>query len=229
MSIESVFDRSVASAHRRAYDRLPVRRRGKSDPPAMVLTKTPSLWMLRTTARNRVGNQLARTPGGESAATALAAPSNPIYPLRSSRREQVADPGPPGEPPHVCEVTTVWLGRSDWSRRDTRQRAKRLASGPIGGGGDSPVTHRAPRYRHDCAPSRGSNQPPPSSSVRADEPFFSASARRISSELRQDLAVALAKAGAATTRSEGPATPLSLRLGAPVSQRYRDVEDASRR
>ena len=28
----------------------------------MVLTKTPSLWMLRTTARNRVGNQLARTP-----------------------------------------------------------------------------------------------------------------------------------------------------------------------
>ena len=31
---------------------------------------------------------------------------------------------------------------------------------------------------------------------------------------------------AATTRSEVPATPLSLRLGAPVSQRNRDVEDA---
>jgi hypothetical protein len=31
---------------------------------------------------------------------------------------------------------------------------------------------------------------------------------------------------AATTRSDVPATPLSLRLGAPVSQRYRDVEDA---
>ena len=31
---------------------------------------------------------------------------------------------------------------------------------------------------------------------------------------------------AATTRSEVPATPLSLRLGAPVSQRYRDLEDA---
>ena len=27
----------------------------------MVLTKTPSLWMLRKTARNRVDNQLART------------------------------------------------------------------------------------------------------------------------------------------------------------------------
>jgi len=118
----------------------------------------------------------------------------------------------------VCEVTTVWLGRSDWSRRVTRQRAKRLGSGPIGGGGDSPVTRRAPRYRHDCAPSRGSHQPPPSSSVRADEPFFSASARRISRELRRDLAVALAKAGAATNRSEVPATPLSLRLGGPVSQ-----------
>jgi hypothetical protein len=63
-------------------------------------------------------------------------------------------------------------------------------------------------------------------STRADEPFFSASAHRISSELRRDLAVALAKAGAATTRSEVPATPPSLRLGAPVSQRYRDVEDA---
>jgi hypothetical protein len=50
--------------------------------------------MLRTTARNRVGNQLARTPGGESAATALAAPSDPISPLRSSRREQVADRSP---------------------------------------------------------------------------------------------------------------------------------------
>jgi hypothetical protein len=31
---------------------------------------------------------------------------------------------------------------------------------------------------------------------------------------------------AATNRSEVPATPLSLRLGAPVSQRYRDLEDA---
>jgi hypothetical protein len=33
---------------------------------------------------------------------------------------------------------------------------------------------------------------------------------------------------AATNRSEVPATPLSLRLGAPVSQRYRDVEDAQK-
>ena len=79
----------------------------------MVLTRTPSPWMLRKTARNRVGNQLARTPGGESAATALAAPSDPIYPLRSSRREQVADPRRPKARPvsrrTVCEATTVWL------------------------------------------------------------------------------------------------------------------------
>ena len=34
-----------------------VRRRGKSGLPAMVLTMTPSPWMIRTTARNRVGNQ----------------------------------------------------------------------------------------------------------------------------------------------------------------------------
>src|SRR6187402_1362334 len=165
----------------------------------MVLTRTPSPWMLRTTARNRVGNQLARTPGGESAATAVAAPVDPIYPLRSSRREQVADPqARPVSRRTVGEVTTVWLGRSDWSRRDTRQRAKRLGSGSIGGGGDSPVTHRAPGYRHDCAQSRGSNQPPPLSSVRARTSRFSA----------------------ATTRSEGPATPSSLRQGAPVNRRY---------
>ena len=101
-------------------------------------------------------------------------------------------------------MTAVWLGRSDCSRRDTRQRVKRLWSGPGGGGGDSPVRHRGPGYRHDCAQSRGSNQPPPSSSVRARTSRFSA----------------------ATTRSEVPATRPSLRLGAPVSQRYRDVEDA---
>ena len=94
-------------------------------------------------------------------------PSSLLTP-RTGRRPQAR----PVSRRTVCEVTTVWLGRSDWSRRDTRQRAKRLGSGPIGGGGDSPVTHRAPGYRHDCAQSRGSHQPPPSSSVRADEPFF---------------------------------------------------------
>ena len=46
-----------------------VRRRGKSGLPAMVLAMTPSPWMIRPTARNRLGNQPARTPGGESPAT----------------------------------------------------------------------------------------------------------------------------------------------------------------
>ncbi len=173
----------------------------------MVLTRTPSPWMIRRTGRI-VRSRAGPYAGGESPATALAAPSDPIYPLRSSRREQVADPRHQARPVSrrtVCEVTTVWLGRSEWSRRDTRQRIKRLGSGPIGGGGDSPLTRRAPGYRHDCAQSRGSNPPPPSSSVRARTSRFSA----------------------ATNRSEVPATPLSLRLGAPVSQRYRDVEDAS--
>ena len=170
----------------------------------MVLTRTPSPWMLRTTARNRVGNQLARTPVANprrrrSQRLRPDLPSSLLTP-RTGRRPQAR----PVSRRTVCEVTTVWLGRSDWSRRDTRQRAKRLGSGPIGGGGDSPVTHRAPGYRHDCAQSRGSNQPPPSSSVHARTSRFSA----------------------ATNRSEVPATPLSLRLGAPVSQRYRDVEDA---
>ena len=37
---------------------------------------------------------------GSSGEVLTRTPSNPIYPLRSSRREQVADPRPPGEPPH---------------------------------------------------------------------------------------------------------------------------------
>ena len=156
----------VAAAYRAVWDRLPGSTAWKIGLSAGVLTMTP-----------------------------LAAPPDPIYPLRSSRREQVADRRP-ARCTAALSVTTVWLGRSDWSCRDTRQWAKRFGSGPIGGGGDSPVMHRAPGYRHDCAQSRGSHQPPPSSSVRARTSRFSA----------------------ATTRSEVPATPLSLRLGGPVSQ-----------
>ena len=69
--------------------------------------------------------------------------SDPIYPLRSSRREQVADRSP-ARCAAARSVTAVWRGRIDCSRRDTRQRAKRLGSGPNGGGGDSPLTHRPP-------------------------------------------------------------------------------------
>src|SRR6187399_677119 len=56
--------------------------------------------MIRRTARNRVGNQLARTPGGESAATALAAPSDPIYLFAPHAANRSPTQGPPGEPPH---------------------------------------------------------------------------------------------------------------------------------
>ena len=170
----------------------------------MVLTRTPSPWMIRTTGRNRVGHELARTPVANPQRRRLPRLQRPDLPSslltpRTGRRPTAH----PVSRPTVCEVTTVWLGRSDWSRRDTRPRVKRLGSGPIGGGGDSPVTHRAPGYRHDCAQSRGSHQPPPSSSVRARTSRFSA----------------------ATNRSEVPTTSPSLRLGAPVNPRCGDVED----
>ena len=181
----------VAAAYRAVWDRLPiptpprrrgggpgVRRRGKSGLSAGVLTMTPSPWMIRRTGRNRFGHELARTPVANPQRRRLPRlrldlPSSLLTP-RTGRRPQAR----PVSRRTVCEVTTVWLGRSDWSRRDTRQRAKRLGSGPIGGGGDSPVTHRAPGYRHDCAQSRGSNQPPPSSSVRARTSRFSAATNR---------------------------------------------------
>ena len=170
----------------------------------MVLTMTPSPGMLRSTARNRVGNQLARTPGGESAATALAAPQTRFTRFAPHAANRSPTPGPPGEPPHGLRSDDGVAGAERLVAPRHATRVKRLGSGPIGGGGDSPVTHRAPGYQHDCAQSRGLNQPPPLSSVRARTSRFSA----------------------ATTRSDVPATPLSLRLGAPVSQRYRDVEDA---
>jgi len=109
----------VAAAYRAVWDRLPGSTAWKIGLSAGVLTMTP-----------------------------LAAPPDPIYPLRSSRREQVADRRP-ARCTAALSVTTVWLGRSDWSCRDTRQWAKRFGSGPIGGGGDSPLTHRPPGYRHD--------------------------------------------------------------------------------
>ena len=166
---------------------------------------TPSPWMIRRTGRNRFGHELARTPVANPQRRRLQRLQTrftaSLLTPRTGRRPKAR----PVSRRTVCEVTTVWLGRSDWSRRDTRQWVKRLGSGQSGGGGDSPVMHRAPGYRHDCAHSRGSNQPPPSSSGRARTSRFSA----------------------ATTRSEAPATPLSLRLGAPVSRRYREVEDTS--
>ena len=77
----------------------------------------------------------------------------------------------------VCDDGVGW-GAATCSRRDTRQSVKRFGRGPIGGGGDSPLTHRVPGYRHDCAQSRGSNQPPPSSSIRARTSRFSAATNR---------------------------------------------------
>ena len=169
-----------------------------------ALTMTPSPWMVRTTARNRVGNQLARTP----VANPRRRRSQRLHTRFTHFDPHAANRSPTQARPvsrrTLRQVTMVWLGRSDCSRRDTRPRVKRLGSGPIGGGGDSPLTHRAPGYRHDCSRSRGSHQPPPSSSARARTSRFSA----------------------ATNRSEVPATPSSLRLGAPVSRRYGHVEDA---
>ena len=180
----------VAAAYRAVRDRLPiptpprrrgggpgVRRRGKLGLSAGVLTMTPSPWMIRRTGR--------------------------IYPLRSSRREQVADRRP-ARCTAALSVTTVWLGRSDWSRRDTRQWEKRVGSGPIGGGGDSPLTHRPPGYRHDVH-------------GRADQ-----SAAAVIDQHGRGRAVFPRR----RTGAKSQPTPSSLRQGAPVNRRYGHVEDA---
>ena len=96
-----------------------------------------------------------------------------------SRREHVAVPQarpmnrlPPGR----------WDGgglrRSDYSRRDTRQKAKRRGSAPIGGGRESPLTHLVPRCRHDSSRTRGSSQPPPAAAAPARTRRFAAASNR---------------------------------------------------
>ena len=57
----------------------PGSRRGKSGPPARALTVTLSPEMIRTTANNRVGNQLFRTFVAIAAAAAIGTPAGPIY------------------------------------------------------------------------------------------------------------------------------------------------------
>ena len=111
--------------------------------------------------------------GGESPATALAAPPDPITLFAphaaNSRRSQAR----PVSRRTTRDATTVWLRRRDCSRRDTRQWVKRLGSDPIGGGTDSPLTHQAARYRNDCSPLPGSRLAAAVIvSTYADEPFF---------------------------------------------------------
>ena len=90
----------VAAAYRAVWDRLAVRRRGKSGLSAGVLTLTPSPWMIRRTGRNRFGHELARTP--------VANPQRRRWPRLQTRLPLFAPHaanrspthGPPGEPPH---------------------------------------------------------------------------------------------------------------------------------
>jgi hypothetical protein len=78
--------------------------------------------MIRRTGRNRFGHELARTPVANPRRRRLPRlqtrlPSSLLTP-RTGRRPQARTVSRRT----VCEVTTEWLGRSDWSRRDTRQR-----------------------------------------------------------------------------------------------------------
>ena len=164
----------VAAAHRAVWDRLPVRRRGKSGLPAGVLTMTPSPWMIRRTGRHRFGHELARTPVAN-----LRRRRSPrlqtrftLFAPHAANRSPTAGNRRPARYTAALSVTTVWLWRSDCWRRDTRQWVKRFGSGPIGGGGDSPLTHPSPGYRHDVHGRVDQSAAAVIVSTRADEPFF---------------------------------------------------------
>src|SRR6188768_687322 len=90
----------VAAAYRAVWDRLPVRRRGKSGLSAGVLTMTPSPWMIRRTGRNRVGHELACTPVANLQRRRLPRLQTrfTLFAPHAANRSPTA--GPPGDPPH---------------------------------------------------------------------------------------------------------------------------------
>ena len=134
----------------------------------------PSPWMMRRTAKNRVDNQLARTPVANPGRRRSQRLQTRFTHFAHHAANRSPTPGSPGEPPYPWLSDDGVAGRSDCSRRDTRQGVKRFGSGPIGGGGDSPLTHLLARYRHDSSRSCGSDQPPPASSAQARTSRFSA-------------------------------------------------------
>ena len=134
---------------------------------------TPSPAVLRTTQQNRVHNQFGRTAVANRGRRRSARLPSRFTHCAITPRTRRRPAGPPDEPPPPWSMGRRWLRRSDYSRRDTRQSAKRRGSAPIGGGRQSPLTHPAPHCRHDSSRTRGSFQPPPAAAApRADAPFF---------------------------------------------------------
>src|SRR5262245_24258792 len=139
----------------------------------MELTVTPSPWTIRATAKNRVDNQLARTPVANHRRRRSLRLQTRFTRFAPHSANRSPTPGPPGEPPHtpprdggVAAAERLFAPRS-------AKKVKRFGSGPIGDGSDSPRTRRSARYRHDCSRLRGSGSAVAGSgSTCADEPFF---------------------------------------------------------
>jgi len=131
--------------------------------------------------------------GGESPATALAAPPDPIYPLRSSRREQVADRRPARHRRTVCDDGVAGAQRlfaprhatvSKTVRERSDRRRRRFAT-------DAPATWLSTR----CSRSGGS----------------------ISRRRHRQYARGRAVFPRRRTGAKSQPTPSSLRQGAPVN------------
>ena len=161
----------------RTCDWLPVRRRGKSGSPATVLTITRRLGQFeRQLGIGSVTSWLARQwrIGGD----AMAAPPNPIYRLRPHAANRSPLPGRPVSRRTFAERGGVAGAKRLFAPRHATGE-KRLGSDPIVGGSESPLTYPAARCPHDCARSRGSEQPPTSLPARAESRFSVASNRSV--------------------------------------------------
>jgi len=115
---------------------------------------------------------------GESGATALSAPATRFTHCAVTPRTRRRPARPSDEPPPPGRRDGGGLRRSDYSRRDTRQSAKRRGSAPIGGGRESLLPHPAPRCRHDSSRTRGSSPPPPAAAAPARTRRFAAASNR---------------------------------------------------
>ena len=161
----------VAAAYQAVWDRLPVRRRGKSGRSADVLTMTPSPWMIRRTGRNRFGHELARTPVANPRRRRLPRlrpdlPSSLLTPrtgrrpqARPVRRRIVCDDGVAGAQ-RLFAPRHARVGKTVRERSDRRRR--RFAS-------DAPRTWLSTRL---CTGARITSAAAVIVSARADEPFF---------------------------------------------------------
>jgi hypothetical protein len=158
-------------------------RRGKNDPPRRVLTVTAAARVIRTTRRNRFGNEIAPTAGDECLAAAagdrsgsflLAAPDHAAHRSAGSDWRGPTDTREGDADERASRTRPRWAHRADPTvSAVTRVSTKTsLERGQAAAPPHSSPSLASPGRPTDCWLSRGSHQAPPSPSAPAAEGSF---------------------------------------------------------